>query len=168
MANVVKHNELHRIVMTAIIYNDEGRFLVTKRTPTQKAFPNLWTVPGGGLEVSDYIDTPKTTSDLWYFVLEKALRREVVEEVNVEIGKPRYLLDMIFIRPDGIPAVVLSYYAKYISGEVKLDPEDSTEYRWVTADEAKDLEMIEGIPEEIGMVDKILAGEEDPEFNLKV
>lgn len=168
MANVVKDNELHRIVMTAIIYNDEKKFLVTKRAPTQKAFPEKWTVPGGGLEPSDYINTEKTTSDLWYLVLEKALYREVKEEVNVEIGKPQYLLDMVYIRPDRIPTLILSYYAEYKSGEVVLDPDDSTEYRWVTIDEAKRLKMIEGIPEEIEMVHKILSGENDPKLKLKV
>jgi hypothetical protein len=51
--------------------------------------------------------------------------------------------------------MVLSYYAPYESGDIKLD-EDNTEWRWVTADEAKELDVIAGIEEEIEMVDKIL------------
>lgn len=156
MAEVVAENERHRIVMTCIIYNDEGRFLVTKRSPKKKAFPNKWTVPGGGLEPDDYISTPKTTEDAWYFVVEKALRREVKEEVNLEIGKPKYLLDLVFIRPDSVPVLTLSYYAEYKSGEVELEDEDATEFKWITVDEGKKLDLIEGILEEIEMVDKIL------------
>lgn len=160
MAQKVKDNERHRIVMTAIIYNDEGKFLVTKRSSTKKVYPNKWTVPGGGLEPDDYLNTEKTTSDGWYYVVEKALRREVKEEVNLDIVKPRYLLDMVFIRPDSVPVLVLSYYAEYESGEIELEEGDATEFRWITADEAQKLDLIPGIAEEIIEVDKILKGEE--------
>lgn len=155
MANIIKDNDLHRIVMTCIIYNKDGRYLVIKRSPNQKAFPSKWTVPGGGLEPIDYTDTPKTTEDAWYNVVEKTLRREVKEEVNLDIEKPEYLLDLIFIRPDNIPVLVLSYYAKYKSGEVVLE-EDDTEYKWITVEEGKDIDLIPGILEEIEMTEKIL------------
>lgn len=156
MANVVKYEELHRIVMTCIIYNNDGRYLVTKRSPNEKAFPSKWTVPGGGLEPGDYVDTPKTTEDAWYNVVENTIRREVKEEVNLEIEKPQYLLDLVFIRPDKIPVLILSYYAKYKSGDVVLDEKDMTDYKWITVEEGKDLDLIPGILEEIEMVDKIL------------
>ncbi|MFQ5662007.1 MAG: NUDIX hydrolase [Candidatus Paceibacteria bacterium] len=155
MADEVKDNELHRIVMTCIIYNDEGRYLVTKRGPNKKVYPNKWTVPGGGLEVSDYIDIPKTTSDAWYNIVEKALKREVKEEVNLEIERPQYLLDLIFIRPDNVPVLTLSYYAKYKSGDVVLE-EDDTEYKWITVEEGKSIDLIPGILGEIEETDKIL------------
>lgn len=156
MANVVKYEELHRIVMTCIIYNNDGRYLVTKRSPNEKAFPSKWTVPGGGLEPGDYVDTPKTTEDAWYNVVENTIRREVKEEVNLEIEKPQYLLDLVFIRPDKIPVLILSYYAKYKSGDVVLDEKDMTDYKWITVEEGKDLDLIPGILEEIEMADKIL------------
>jgi len=75
--------------------------------------------------------------------------------VHVEIGKPTYLLDMTFIRPDGIPVLVLSYYAKYITGEVKMD-EDTVDFKWVTLAEAKELDLIPGIYEEIEMIEKVI------------
>ena len=148
--------ELHRISITAIIYNDDGKFLITKRALSKKAFPGKWTVPGGGLEIDDYINTkPTTPAGQWYGALETTLRREVREEANLEIEKPQYLLDIAFIRPDGIPVVILSYYAKYKSGEVKLDV-DSIDYKWVSLEEAKQYDIIDGIWEEIEMVDKII------------
>jgi len=153
----IQDRELHRIAITAIIYNDQGQYLVTKRSPNKKVWPNKWTVPGGGLEVDDYINDPVSTKDgkQWYYAIEKALRREVKEEVNLEIEKPQYLLDLAFISPQGVPSIVLSYYASYKSGDVELD-DDATEYRWVTLAEAKDLDMIDGIWEEIELVDKII------------
>jgi 8-oxo-dGTP pyrophosphatase MutT (NUDIX family) len=152
----IKDRELHRISLTAIIYNSDGKYLITKRALNKKAFPGKWTVPGGGLEVDDYISTkPTNSAGQWYGALENTIRREVREEVNLEIEKPEYLLDIAFIRPDGIPVIILSYYAKYKSGEVKLDA-DSIDYKWVTLKEAKSYDIIDGIWEEIEMVDKIL------------
>jgi nucleoside triphosphatase len=152
----IQHKELHRIVITAIIYNDEGKYLITRRSLEKKAFPGQWTVPGGGLEIDDYINTPPTHGQgQWYNALENTLRREVREEVNLEIGKPEYLLDLTFIRPDGIPVLVLSYYAKYLSGDVVLD-EDNIDHAWVTYEEAKGYDLIDGIIDEIEMVEKIL------------
>ncbi len=154
----IKDRELHRIAVTAIIYKD-GKYLITKRAPFKKSFPNKWTVPGGGMEVDDYMNLkPSTVSGQWYYAIEKTLRREVKEEVNLEIKKPTYLLDLAFISPQGVPCIVLSYYAEYESGDVKLD-EDSTEYKWVTLAEAKEYDIIEGIWDEIEMVDKILKGD---------
>ena len=98
------------------------------------------------------------------------MRREVRTEVNIEIGKPKYLLDLIFIRPDGVPVVTLSYYVPFIGGEVKLVDEEEggdTEFRWITPTEALEIEMIPGIPQEIEAVDRILSGEEDPKISFK-
>jgi len=154
----IKDKELHRIATTCIIYNNEGKYLVTKRSPTKKVHPNKWTVPGGGLNTDDYTARPQTNGNAgWYGAVEIALLREVREEVNVEIDKPIYLLDLTFIRPDGIPVLVLSYYAKYISGDVKLDT-DAVEYKWVTLAEAKSLDLIPGIYEEIEMIEELLKG----------
>jgi 8-oxo-dGTP pyrophosphatase MutT (NUDIX family) len=155
----IKDKELHRVTTTAIIYNDEGKFLVTKRAMHKKHFPGKWTVPGGGLSTDDYTNLPLTHHDKhanqWYFSVTNALKREVKEEVGLEIGKPEYLLDLTFIKGDGVPVLVLSYFAKYISGDVVLD-EDATEYAWISVEDLTNYDLIEGIDGEIKMVDDIL------------
>ena len=154
----IQNRELHRIALTAIIQKD-GKFLITQRNLRKKAFPGKWTVPGGGLEIDDYVNTPKTTpAGQWYFALTNTLKREVKEEVNLEIKNIRYLLDLAFIRPDGVPVVVLSYYCDWQSGEVELN-EENIDYKWVSFKEAKNCDLIEGILEELEMVDRILKGE---------
>jgi len=155
----IQNIELHRIVSTAIICKDGG-YLIIQRSPNKKVFPNRWAVPGGGLEISDYINTPKTTPDAWYFAIENSLKREIKEEVGLEVGKLNYLLDLVFIRPDNVPVVTLSYYCGWKSGEVKLNKEENINYKWVTYEEAKNYDLIEGILEEIEMVDRILKGED--------
>ncbi|KKT24916.1 MAG: NUDIX hydrolase [Parcubacteria group bacterium GW2011_GWA2_43_9b] len=151
-------------------YKKEGgqnRYLITKRSPNKKVFPNKWTVPGGGLETDDYTNTPPSTKDgTWYFALETSLRREIKEEVNLEVDFIKYLLDLAFIRPDGVPVITLSFYAPYKSGEVKLD-KDATEFVWATYEECKKYDLIDGILDEIRMVDEILGRKSEEEVKFK-
>ncbi|MFH1582427.1 MAG: NUDIX domain-containing protein, partial [bacterium] len=123
----------------------------------EKAFPGKWTVPGGNMEVDDYINLPTNKAGQWYNAIEKSLRREVKEESNLEVDKLNFLVDITFIRPDGLPVVILSYWADYTSGEA-IAGEDNIDYAWVTLEEAKNFDLIEGIWEEIEMVDKIKKG----------
>lgn len=146
--------ELHRVAATAIIHRD-GKYLIVKRSPDKTVFAGRWCVPGGGLEMEDYINTPKTTPDAWYYAVENSLKREIKEEAGLEVEKPKYLLDLVLIRSDGIPVVTLSYYCNWKSGEVKLN-EENTGYKWVSFEEAKNYDLIEGILQEIKMVDEIL------------
>lgn len=150
---------MHRITSTAIIYkkDEKNKYLLLRRSFEKKAFPGKWTVPGGGLETDDYTNTPKTTSDHWYFAIENSLRREIKEEANLEVGKIKYLLDIAFINPNGTPTIILSFYSPYKSGEVKLD-KDNIDHAWVTYQEAKNYDLVEGLLEEIEMVEKILSG----------
>lgn len=150
----IKDRKLHRIALTCIIHKD-GKYLLTQRALNEKAFPGKWTVPGGNLEVDDYINSPANGAGQWYNALDVALRREVKEESGLEVGKLNYLIDITFIRPDGVPVAILSYWANYKSGEVKLGG-DSADSAWATLEEAKGYDLIEGILEEIEMVDKIL------------
>lgn len=156
MERKYKDPHLHYVAATAIIRKN-GRYLITKRSPNEKAFPNRWTVPGGRISVDEYLEIPKTTPDAWYGALIESLKREIKEEVNLEIKNVQFLTDMTFIRPDGIPVVVISFYSDYKCGKIILD-EDSVDYTWVTAKEAKGYDLIEGIYEEILMVEKIIKG----------
>lgn len=147
-------NGVHRVVATAIIYKN-GKYLLVQRSKNEKAFPGKWTVPGGKLEVSDYIGLPKTTTEHWYFALENSLRREIKEETNLEVDDLKYLCDMTFIAPNGIPTVILSFYCDWKSGQVKLD-EENINYIWLTTKEAENYDLVEGLLEEIKMVDKVM------------
>ena len=162
---------LHFVVATAIVVKPrtgpagsgtgtgQGRrfeYLIAKRAPHETAFPNKWTVPGGKLVTHEYQHLPKKFGfPQWYRVVDWVLRKEVREEVGLEIGTPRFVTDLVFIRPDGYPVVTLSFWAPYQSGEVKLC-KDLTEYSWVTLEEAKGYDLIEGIWDEIRLVDERL------------
>ena len=68
----MKDEKLHYVVVTGIIIKN-GKFLITKRSPK-----------------------------------EKALEREIEEEVGLKVKNIRYLLSLSFIRADGIPTIIKS------------------------------------------------------------
>ena len=103
----------------------------------------------------EYRDLPKSVQDYegWYGLVDWLVRKEVREEVGLEIGPLRYVTDVVFFRPDGYPVVTLSFSAPYRSGEVVLC-KDLTEHAWVSLEEAKDFDLIEGIGDELRLVDE--------------
>lgn len=149
---------LHEVVITAIIMKN-GKYLITRRALTKKRFPGLWTVPGGKLETSDYVNLPKDTKDYWYNVLEQVLRREVKEEAGLAIKNIAYVTSLATIHVDGAPSLVISCMANWESGEVVLQESETDKYKWVSLKEAKNYELLDGIYDELCMADALQRGE---------
>ncbi|MET0333959.1 MAG: NUDIX domain-containing protein [Rhizobacter sp.] len=59
-------------VAVGVLIDAEGRFLLTSR-PEGKVYAGYWEFPGGKLEAGETV--------------EQALRRELIEEIGVEIGE---------------------------------------------------------------------------------
>lgn len=148
---------LHEVVITAIIIKD-GKYLITQRSADKPRFPLMWTVPGGRLQPSDYLKLPKQTEHYWYNVLEQTLRREVEEEVGLEIDNVQYLTSLARIHDDGSPSLVISCTADYVSGEVQLQAGETVDFAWVSTEEAKGYKLIDGIYDEFVMIDQKRAG----------
>ena len=106
------------------IMNSNGEFLIQKRTPNKRTFPNKWSQTGGG------VNEGETT-------LEAALR-----ECNEELG--------ITINPDNME-FILSFKRKYDFvdvwlvkqdfniDELVLQEEEVSEVKWATIDEIRNL-----------------------------
>jgi 8-oxo-dGTP diphosphatase len=156
--NKVNDDRLHEVVITAIVVK-KGKYLITRRSPQKRRFPGKWTVPGGKLEISDYADLPKETEFYWYNVLEKVLKREVKEEVGIEIKNIEYVTSLATIHADGNPSLVISCLADYASGEIKLQKDEADKFVWVNLKEAKNYDLLDGIYEELVMAEKQLKGE---------
>ncbi|MBW3012610.1 NUDIX domain-containing protein [Candidatus Woesearchaeota archaeon] len=144
--------KVHYVSITGIIRKN-GKYLICKRSPNEKAFPNKWCVPGGKIEHSDFVSLPKDTKDHWLDIFEKVLRKEIKEETNLEIKDIGYCSSLVFIRPNGYSTIIVSLFADYADGEIKLANDELTEYAWVSLDEAKGFDLIENIYEQLVRVD---------------
>jgi 8-oxo-dGTP pyrophosphatase MutT (NUDIX family) len=149
-ADAMSADKIFFISVTGIVLRD-GKFLIVKRSDKEKAFPGRWTVPGGKMERADYTHLPRNPGGLWYDVAEQTVRREVREEAGLDIGNVRYVASIAYERPDGAHCVILSYACDHKSGDVKLCPA-LTEYAWVSLEEAKNYDLIEGIYDELKLV----------------
>lgn len=148
----MENKYLHEVAITAIIVKDD-KYLITRRSPEKKRFPGMWVVPGGKMETNDYLQLPKDTEFYWYNVLERTLSREVKEEVGVEIEHVEYLTSLATVHDDGSPSLVISCIADYAGGEVQLQEGETDAFEWVSLEEAKEYDLIDGIYDELVMAE---------------
>lgn len=148
----MENKYLHEVAITAIVVKD-GKYLITRRSLKKKRFPGMWTVPGGKMETNDYLQLPKDTEHYWYNVLERTLRREVKEEVGIDMDNIEYVTSLATVHADGSPSLVISCAADYVSGNIQLQEDELDQYAWVSLDEAKNYPLIDGIYDELVMIE---------------
>ncbi len=105
------------------------------------------------METDDYLKLPKDTEFYWYNVLERTLRRETKEEVGIDINNIEYVTSLATVHADGSPSLVISCMADYVSGEIKLQAEENDQFVWVDLKEAKNYKLLDGIYDELVMVE---------------
>lgn len=150
-----KRDKLFYFVANVVVYREtDGRCLILKRDEREKVHPGKWAVPGGKLEWGDMdLKNPtRMNGEVLDFenVLEKLLKRETKEEVGIEIQDYlEYINSVAFVRPDGIPVVLIKMAAKYKEGEVVLEEGAFTDFAWVNGEEVEGYDCIQGIAEEV-------------------
>jgi len=150
-----KANKLFYFVANAVVYRaSDRRCLILKRKVSEKVHPGKYCVPGGKLEWKDLdINNPtRMNGDVFDFenVLEDLLAREIKEECDLEVtGRPNYINSVAYIRPDGVPVMMLKFAINYQSGEVKIEDDAFDDYAWVNEQEIKYYDCIDGIKEEV-------------------
>ncbi len=150
-----KQDKLFYFVANVVVFREsDQRCLILKRDSREKVHPGKFAVPGGKLEWGN-LDLNKPTrmnGEVFDFedAVEDLLKREVFEEAGIEIEKNlTYINSVAFVRPDGIPVVLVKFAAKYKSGEVKLEKGAFTDSAWVNEEEVKSYDCIQGIPQEV-------------------
>ncbi|MBI2043690.1 NUDIX domain-containing protein [Candidatus Pacearchaeota archaeon] len=150
-----KKDKLFYFVANVVVYREsDGRCLILKRSENEKVHPGKFATPGGKLEWKDLpLEKPsRMNGEVFDFenAVEDLLKREVFEEAGIEIqDEIKYINSVAFIRPDGIPVVLVKFAAKYKSGDVKLEEKSFSDFAWVNELEVWDYDCIEGIAEEI-------------------
>src|SRR3990167_4262051 len=150
-----KEDKLFYFVANVVVFREEdGKCLILKRDEREKVHPGKYAVPGGKLEwINLDVNNPtRINGEVLDFenAVEDLLKREVKEEAGIEIDNNlKYINSVAFIRPDGIPVVLVKFAAKYKSGEVILEKGSFTDFKWVNEEEIKNYDCIQGVPEEI-------------------
>ena len=80
------------------------------------------------------------------------------EEAGIKIHlNLKYINNVAFIRPDGIPVVLVKFAAKYKSGTVVPEKGGFTDFAWVNAKEVLKYKCIKGIGEEVKKTIKLFS-----------
>ncbi len=150
-----KPDKLFYFVANAVVYRgSDGKCLILKRDEREKVHPGRWGVPGGKLEWKDLdiLHPTRINGDVLDFegAVENLLKRETREEAGIEIEDGiAYINSVAFVRPDGIPVVLVKFAVKYKSGEVVVEEGGFTDHAWVDAEEVKRYPCIDGVDEEV-------------------
>lgn len=117
---------LYVVNVEAAIYRD-NKWLIIKRSEKEEHGPGLLTLVGGKVETHGAQDS----------ILEETLRREVMEEVGIEVSeKIHYLESKSFLMADGQLVVDVVFVCKYKSGEARpVAPEEVGRVYWMTCEE---------------------------------
>jgi 8-oxo-dGTP diphosphatase len=107
--------------MAAIIEKDD-KFLILKRSSEKDFAPSTWETVTGRL------DADESPVD--------GIIREVEEETSLKVDI-QFPIDVGFFYRGGkeFPMVFISFYCKYLEGDVSITWEHS-EYKWITLEEA--------------------------------
>lgn len=150
-----KANKLFYFVANLIIYREsDKRCLILKRSNQEKVHPGKYCAPGGKLEWAnlDLQHPTRMNGDVYDFedALENLLIRESFEESGLKVEPDfHYIKSVSFVRPDGIPVMMVKFAAKYQSGELKLEAGVFSDYAWVNQEEVDNYDCLDGTKEEI-------------------
>lgn len=150
-----KEDKLFYFVANVLVYRKEdGRCLILKRDDREKVHPGRWATPGGKMEWGDFdLAKPmRMNGDVIDYLnsIERLLARETREEAGIELEDDfRYINSNTFIRPDGIPVVLVKLAAPYKSGDIVLEEGSFTDHAWVNAEEVKGYACIDGVHFEV-------------------
>ena len=120
-------------------------------------YDGVYSFPGGKMETSD--------ADLL-----AGIRREKIEELGPDAKVsvvPEYSYNVMFRKRDGNAMVLPHVVAIYYGGEIRVNPDEYSEYRFVPLDELDPFEpKIETVPEAVRSAQRLLGMLARTEFIL--
>lgn len=114
---------------SAIIINDKNEILFLKRSEDDDFLPGFWDLPGGGMEYGE--------------TLHDAIKREVMEEVGVEIEIIRPVAANTYYMGE-LQRIDTTFLCKLVTSNIKLS-EEHTGYKWLKIDEIESIKLHEYI-----------------------
>lgn len=112
----------------AIIQNDKGEILLGKRSMHVSCYPLVWGLPGGLVEKGETI--------------EEAIKREVKEEIDVEVKVIRFGKPFMSFPNEKCPfqSINIPVYCKIINGKPKPKSETS-ECKWFNPKKMRNMKL---------------------------
>lgn len=123
---MVTQDKPYRLSAKALILDKCGRILLLRRSAWSRGNPLRWDLPGGKVEGAESF--------------EEALRREVLEETNVNVELVR-LVGAVESESPAARVVCVVMEARPLSTQVQLSSEHE-EARWVPAQDLGGLEIV--------------------------
>jgi 8-oxo-dGTP diphosphatase len=115
------------VIVEGAIYH-EDRYLLIVRGPGEDHAAGALSLVGGK------VDTAPPEMN----VLEATLRREIREEVGVEVDEIEYVLSVSFTADDGTPCVNVVFLCRYAGGEPRIaDAGEVAAMRWMRASDVE-------------------------------
>ncbi|EST10437.1 NUDIX domain-containing protein [Sporolactobacillus laevolacticus] len=113
------------VIVEAAIYQD-GRWLIIKRSEKEKHAAGLLALVGGKVDLEDHPND----------ILEHAMRREIKEEIAIEVNDLRYVKSASFLLPDGRCALETIFFCRPKSGiPHAVSADEVAELYWMTTDD---------------------------------
>lgn len=119
----------HYVVnVEAAVYRD-GEYLLAERSAEENHAAGLLSLVGGKVEGVENAPT----------VLEDTVRRELREEVGVEVRDPEYVTSAAFVSDGGASVVNVVFLCRYDAGEARpREPEEVAAVHWLSPDAVAD------------------------------
>jgi len=126
----------------ALIFNDDGKFLMALRGPQARNERNTWEIPGGKVEFGER--------------LADALKREIKEEIGVEIevGELLHVADHLIL-DEQQHWVSPTFICRIVKGIPTVqEPQKCTKIEWFTLAEAKKMPLSDITKSDIEVLEK--------------
>lgn len=116
-----------RVVASSVVMIDD-KILMLHRPITARSYPGRWSLVSGKMEEGEEItDTA---------------RREIFEETQIEVSEPISSLPPVYVRENDTVWKVYPFLFDAV-GQMPVLNKENTEYRLVTIDEMKNLELVD-------------------------
>jgi 8-oxo-dGTP pyrophosphatase MutT (NUDIX family) len=152
---------LFRIAPQGVVYRNDGKMLVMKRSLKEEVAPGTLAYIGGKVERQDIKDYKTETI---YNVFEDTFIRECLEEAHVKVKRDsiRIIGDHLFERPDGIQMIIVTLIAEFdeqLDGD--LDKDEVEAIYWLSLSEIDKNNMPEAVYRTYEKANKLITSMEN-------